>query len=121
MPPQGDLPDNQAKVSSVNYEMNSIAGCNGKAGYTNDAFVKDDSENLKNKAVHRTDGDSFDFDDLLPYIGEFGKYQKILFLLMIPFASFVAWIYFSQIFITVIPEQHWCKVPELENLTQKER
>ena len=42
------------------------------------------------------------FDELLPYIGEFGLYQKILFILMIPFISFVAWVYFSQIFITLI-------------------
>jgi hypothetical protein len=57
-----------------------------------------------------------DFDDLLPHIGDFGRYQKILFLLMIPFAFFVAFVYFSQIFITLVPEEHWCAVPELEKL-----
>jgi hypothetical protein len=62
-----------------------------------------------------------DFDDLLPHIGDFGKYQKILFLLMIPFAFFVAFVYFSQIFITLVPEQHWCYVPELQNLTLEQR
>ncbi|XP_013112259.1 beta-alanine transporter [Stomoxys calcitrans] len=62
-----------------------------------------------------------DFDDILPMIGEFGKYQKILFLCMIPFAFFVAFIYFSQIFLTLIPEQHWCTVPELEALPLEER
>ncbi|XP_015511707.1 organic cation transporter protein-like [Neodiprion virginianus] len=62
-----------------------------------------------------------DFDDLLPYVGEFGLYQKILFILMIPFAFFVAWVYFSQIFITLIPEEHWCKVPELANLSVDQR
>lgn len=62
-----------------------------------------------------------DFDDLLPHVGEFGKYQRILFVLMIPFAFFVAWVYFSQIFITLVPEEHWCRVPELENLTVEER
>lgn len=62
-----------------------------------------------------------DFDDLLPYVGEFGLYQRILFILMIPFASFVAWVYFSQIFITLIPDEHWCWVPELENLTADQR
>lgn len=62
-----------------------------------------------------------DFDELLPYVGEFGFYQKILFLLMIPFTFFVAWVYFSQIFITLVPEEHWCKIPELENLTMEER
>jgi hypothetical protein len=62
-----------------------------------------------------------DFDDLLPYIGEFGRYQKILFLLMIPFAFFVAFVYFSQIFITLVPDQHWCAVPELQHLSMEER
>ncbi|KAL6437617.1 hypothetical protein ACFW04_004202 [Cataglyphis niger] len=62
-----------------------------------------------------------DFDDLLPHVGEFGTYQRILFVLMIPFAFFVAWVYFSQIFITLVPEKHWCRVPELENLTVEER
>ncbi|XP_012062879.1 PREDICTED: organic cation transporter protein [Atta cephalotes] len=62
-----------------------------------------------------------DFDDLLPHVGEFGTYQRILFVLMIPFAFFVAWVYFSQIFITLVPEEHWCRVPELEDLTVEER
>lgn len=62
-----------------------------------------------------------DFDDLLPHVGEFGRYQKILFLLMIPFAFFVAFVYFSQIFITITPEEHWCWVPELEHLSVEER
>lgn len=62
-----------------------------------------------------------DFDELLPYVGEFGFYQRILFLLMIPFAFFVAWVYFSQIFITLIPDDYWCWVPELGNLTVEER
>uniref|UniRef100_A0A182PMU8 Uncharacterized protein n=1 Tax=Anopheles epiroticus TaxID=199890 RepID=A0A182PMU8_9DIPT len=62
-----------------------------------------------------------DFDDLLPHVGEFGRYQKILFLLMIPFAFFVAFVYFSQIFITLVPEEHWCYVPELQHLSVEER
>lgn len=64
-----------------------------------------------------------DFDELLPYIGEFGNYQKILFLMMIPFAFFVAWVYFSQIFMGLTPEEHWCLVPELidSNLTLEQR
>lgn len=57
-----------------------------------------------------------DFDDFLPLIGEFGRYQKCLFLCMIPFAFFVAFVYFSQIFLTILPDQHWCTVPELQDL-----
>ena len=59
---------------------------------------------------------SMDFDDMLPLVGEFGVYQKILFLLLMPFAFFVTFVYFTQIFITVTPEQYWCKVPELDHL-----
>ncbi|XP_017017886.1 organic cation transporter protein [Drosophila kikkawai] len=62
------------------------------------------------------DPPSLDFDDILPLIGEFGRYQKILFICMIPFSFFVAFVYFSQIFLTLIPEQHWCHVPELDGL-----
>lgn len=62
-----------------------------------------------------------DFDDLLPHIGEFGMYQKLLFLLMIPFAFSVAFVYFTQIFLTLVPEEHWCRVPELEHLSIEDR
>ncbi|XP_068085199.1 organic cation transporter protein-like [Anabrus simplex] len=54
-----------------------------------------------------------DFDDVLPHMGEFGLYQKILFVLLAPFAFFVAFVYFAQIFITITPEHHWCKIPAL--------
>ncbi|CAH2056092.1 unnamed protein product, partial [Iphiclides podalirius] len=62
-----------------------------------------------------------DLDDLFPYIGDFGWYQRILFLLMIPYGFFFAFVYFAQIFMTVVPEQHWCYVPELSNLSVEER
>lgn len=62
-----------------------------------------------------------DFDDMLPHIGEFGLYQKILFTLLAPFAFFVAFVYFTQIFITVTPEGYWCRIPELMNLTAEQR
>ena len=77
--------------------------------------------NSNNNNVMPASQPSIDFDDLLPLIGEFGKYQKILFLCMIPFAFFVAFVYFSQIFLTLVPEQHWCTVPELEGLPIEER
>ena len=71
--------------------------------------------------MKKIEAKDMDFDDLLPHVGEFGFYQKILFILMIPFAFFVAWVYFSQIFITLVPEGHWCRVPQLVNLTVEQR
>lgn len=62
-----------------------------------------------------------DLDDLLLYVGGFGWYQRVLFLLMLPYAFFFAFVYFGQIFMTVVPVQHWCYVPELANLTTEER
>lgn len=62
-----------------------------------------------------------DFDDLLPHIGDFGRYQKIIFLLMVPFETFMVFVYFTQIFITLVPEHHWCYVPELQHLSIKDR
>lgn len=111
-------------------------------GFINNGFVSDskndqqtkelelkDKKNAKNTGSNSGGGAPsgvqekpiVDFDDLLPHVGEFGRYQKILFLLMIPFAFFVAFVYFSQIFITIVPEEHWCYVPELEHLSVEER
>lgn len=76
------------------------------------------SKDIKNSQQNQP---SMDFDDLLPHIGDFGRYQKILFLLMIPFAFFIAFVYFSQIFMTLVPDDHWCHVPELQQLTAEQR
>nr|CAD7429750.1 unnamed protein product [Timema monikensis] len=66
-------------------------------------------------------GGVLDFDDMLPHVGEFGLYQKILFLLLGPFTLFSAWVYFGQIFLTLVPEHHWCLVPELAGLSLNDR
>lgn len=65
--------------------------------------------------------ETMDFDDILPHIGEFGIYQRILFFLMIPFAFFLAFVYFTQIFITLVPEKHWCRIHELDHLPVEQR
>ncbi|CAK1546443.1 unnamed protein product [Leptosia nina] len=62
-----------------------------------------------------------DLDDLFPYIGDFGWYQRMLFILMIPYSFFFAFVYFSQIFMTVVPAEHWCYVPELANFSVEMR
>lgn len=118
------LTSNKYKIivfSTMTTENNStVNDSNGQ-----NSLVHDNNNEVftisKSKVSKAMEGKKMDFDDLLPYVGEFGLYQKILFLLMIPFASFVAWVYFTQIFITLVPAEHWCKVPGLENLTVEQR
>ncbi|XP_076482768.1 uncharacterized protein LOC143304254 isoform X3 [Bombus vancouverensis nearcticus] len=62
------------------------------------------------------------FDDILPYVGEASRYQWFLFTMLLPFTFVYAFLYFTQFFITLLPAEHWCTVPELErwNLTDKQ-
>ncbi|XP_076253965.1 carcinine transporter [Rhynchophorus ferrugineus] len=65
--------------------------------------------------------DSMDLDDILPQVGEFGKYQKImLWLVCLPACFPCGFGSFNQLFMTSTPD-HWCYVPELENFTVEER
>ncbi|CAG4948732.1 unnamed protein product [Parnassius apollo] len=122
--------DESCQNTSIDNNLSNIdlSGSFVNKGYTNDstdnlANTKNVyfNESTKNNPQEDSSKKATDFDDLLPYVGEFGLYQKILFLLMIPFAFFVAFVYFSQIFMTIVPEQHWCWVPELANLTVEQR
>lgn len=63
------------------------------------------------------------FDDILPYVGEASRYQWFLFFLLLPFTFVYAFLYFAQFFITLIPAEHWCTIPELGhwNLTDYEQ
>ncbi|KAJ8676292.1 hypothetical protein QAD02_012079 [Eretmocerus hayati] len=54
------------------------------------------------------------FDDILPYVGEAGRYQWFLFVLLLPFTFVYAFLYFAQFFITLIPAEYWCHIPELD-------
>ncbi|KAH8415545.1 hypothetical protein KR222_003811, partial [Zaprionus bogoriensis] len=62
----------------------------------------------------------FTFDELLPYMGEFGFYQKRLVLYIFPFTFLWAFVYFTQIFVIIMPE-HWCQIPELQDLPKHEQ
>ncbi|XP_076389828.1 organic cation transporter 1 isoform X1 [Megachile rotundata] len=60
---------------------------------------------------------SIDFDEVLVHVGEKGKYQNIMYyLLCIPATLPAAFLAFSQVFVSASPD-HWCRVPQLENLT----
>lgn len=111
-------------LASLSMEKNVLHG-----GYINGGYEKEHATasppslngSSKQASPEKVESPPMDFDDLLPHVGEFGRYQKTLFLLMIPFAFFVAFVYFSQIFLTLVPEEHWCHVPELNNFTQEQR
>lgn len=56
---------------------------------------------------------SVDFDAILPHIGEMGRYQIVLYLLMcIPATLPAAFLAFNQVFLSATPD-HWCHVSEL--------
>ena len=105
-------------------------------GVENESYLPDEidrrqeeEENNRQNAISLNDDPPLpvseklmDFDDVLPSVGEFGTYQIILFFLTAPFCFFLAFTYFSQMFITLVPD-HWCSVPQLDNfnLTLEER
>jgi len=62
-------------------------------------------------------------DDILPYVGDYGRYQRLLLLALFPYSVAYATLYFSQFFLTLVPQEHWCRTEELIslNLTQEER
>ncbi|KAL0849285.1 hypothetical protein ABMA28_013611 [Loxostege sticticalis] len=77
----------------------------------------------QNSPANETNDDAIDLDDLLPKIGEFGLYQKLLlWLVCLPACLPCGFCAFNQLFMTDVPD-YWCKVPELQglNLTQDER
>ncbi|KAK0086580.1 hypothetical protein PV326_005490 [Microctonus aethiopoides] len=62
-------------------------------------------------------------DDILPYVGSFGTYQWYLLLSLFPYSIIYSNLYFSTFFLTLVPQEHWCYVPELQkfNMTMDER
>lgn len=125
MAPTPDSLDNIEPVSK-NKQKSNKNSLNKQNIYSNQAFVNDEIGNIQNNKASAAEDEAnatnrLDFDDILPHIGEFGKYQQILFFLMIPFAFFVAFVYFTQIFITLVPERHWCRIPELDHLSVQQR
>lgn len=82
--------------------------------------VKFDDDNIKETkegTSKSTCTSRMDFDELLPHVGEYGIYQVFLFLLMLPFLFFLAFVYMSQMFMTLTPNDHWCIIPGLRNNT----
>ncbi|KAM3960976.1 carcinine transporter-like [Aphomia sociella] len=77
----------------------------------------DNSTKTKNEAKN----EEVDYDELLSSAGEFGLYQIILFFSTFPFYVYGVFVYYSQLFMTDVSPNHWCRIPELHNLTAHER
>lgn len=61
-------------------------------------------------------------DELLPSIGEFGRYQKLLvWFICLPACIPCGFCAFNQLFMAEMPEDYWCKVPDLQNMSVDER
>ncbi|CAB3221122.1 unnamed protein product [Arctia plantaginis] len=79
-----------------------------------------DLENL-NSASEKLNTDSANdvdvLEKILSHVGSMGRYQRLLLIIMMPFGYTYAFLYFVQIFITVTPQNYWCKIPELANLS----
>ncbi|XP_063241584.1 carcinine transporter [Bacillus rossius redtenbacheri] len=57
-----------------------------------------------------------DLDEVLPHVGEFGRYQRLLvWLVCLPACVPCGFCAFSQLFVADTPE-HWCRVPALRDL-----
>lgn len=58
-----------------------------------------------------------DLDDVLPDIGEFGKYQKlVLWFVLLPSVFPCGFHAYNQLFMSATPE-HWCHIPELDGIS----
>ncbi|KAE8752452.1 hypothetical protein FOCC_FOCC000923 [Frankliniella occidentalis] len=73
-------------------------------------------EEKKRLALHRQPSKEMDLDDLLPQVGEFGRYQKILlWFVCLPACIPCGFCAFNQLFMADTPP-HWCRNLELENV-----
>lgn len=61
------------------------------------------------------------FNDILTRVGDFGRYQWLLLLALLPYSVAYGALYFAQFFFTIVPNEHWCKVDALANFTVTQR
>jgi len=61
-----------------------------------------------------------DFSDILKQVGGWGPFQYLLMFAFFPFNIFLGYVSHSPI-LTLFTPPHWCKVPQLMNLTKEHR
>ncbi|XP_059049275.1 organic cation transporter protein-like [Achroia grisella] len=71
---------------------------------------------VKEELNKKKEDDGDILETILSHVGEMGRYQKWLFVGMMPFGFIFAFVYFVQMFIAATPQRHWCTVPELHHL-----
>ncbi|CAB3221117.1 unnamed protein product [Arctia plantaginis] len=75
----------------------------------------------QNKDTEKPVHDADILERIVSHLGDMGRYQKMLFVAMLPAGFTFAFIYFVQMFITVTPQNYWCRIPELANLSMEMR
>ncbi|KAK0085257.1 hypothetical protein PV325_005508 [Microctonus aethiopoides] len=69
----------------------------------------------------REEDDAFDLDDLLPIVGEFGRYQKqLLWFVCLPACLPCGFCAFNQLFMASTPP-HWCRISGLDGMDPSRR
>lgn len=58
-----------------------------------------------------------DFDDILPYVGSFGPFQKRILLLSLPVNYFWAVVYMTQLYQSLVREFHKTLIQDLLDVT----
>lgn len=62
-----------------------------------------------------------DFDEILPFVGEYGTYQKLMiWLVLLPGTIPCGFNAYSQLFMAT-SQDHWCKIPELQYLLPEQQ
>ncbi|XP_050433581.1 carcinine transporter [Adelges cooleyi] len=73
------------------------------------------------RSAGKEKSDNVDLDEVLPIVGEFGRYQKLLlWFVCLPACIPCGFGAFNQLFMSDVPP-HWCRVPELSNFTAEQR
>ena len=61
-----------------------------------------------------------DFDDILTYVGGWGRFQYMITIVNFLFNIFLGYVYLSPI-LTVYTPPHFCNIPQLANLSVEAR